>query len=42
MIWEPLGEDTPFYYGPQASIQAQQDEVSQQLLELIVSYSPDT
>jgi hypothetical protein len=41
-IQEPLGEETPFYYAPQASIEAQQDEVSQQLLELIVTYSPDT
>jgi len=41
-MW-PLGEDTPFYYIPQARIerQAQEDEVSLGLAKLISEYGPE-
>ena len=38
---EPLGEDTPFRYAPQARIEEQQDEVSQQLAGLVDNYEPE-
>jgi len=39
---EPLGENTPFYYAPQAQIesQGQADEVSQRLTSLVSEYNP--
>lgn len=38
---EPLGEDTPFYYIPQARFEAQEDEVSLGLAKLITEYGPE-
>jgi len=38
---EPLGEDTPFYYVPQARFEAQEDEVSLGLAKLISEYGPE-
>ena len=39
---EPLGENTPFFYAPQAQIegQAQADEVSRRLAGLVSEYDP--
>lgn len=39
---EPLGEDTPFYYAPQARFEAQEDEVSLGLAKLISEYGPES
>ena len=39
---EPLGEDTPFYYVPQARFEAQKDEVSHGLAKLISEYGPES